>query len=155
MAEATAWLLSFHGNFLAAVGEREMVHLVENPQLEEVPQTPLPCRHVLLWEGSLLPAFDLTAWLTEQSTPLDRFSVGIVGWQEQPHATPQYGALIFTGVPQNIQVTDDQMCNLPEQPATWQAVAASCVRHGDQVVPILDLARLFSGAMITDLAVSS
>lgn len=154
MAEATAWLLSFQGDFLAVVGEREMVHLVESPQLEEIPQTPLHCRHVLLWEGGLLPVLDLTAWLTQESTPLDRVFVGIVGWQEQPGAMPQYGALMFRGVPQKIRVADDHVCNLPEHPAAWQAVAASCVCYDKQPVPILDLPHIFSGVVIADLAVS-
>lgn len=154
MAEATAWLMSFQCGFLAAVGEREMVHLVETPQLEEIPQTPSHCRHVLLWEGDLLPVLDLTACLTAESTQLDRISVGIVGWQEQPGSLPQYGALMFVGVPQKIRVADDHVCNLPDQPAAWQAVAASCVRYDDQPVPILDLPRIFSGVSISDIAVS-
>jgi chemotaxis signal transduction protein len=152
MAEATAWLMSFSGDFLAAVGEREMVHLVETPHLEEIPQTPLHCRQVLLWEGELLPVLDLTAWLTEQPTPCERASVGIVGWQEQPGAVPQYGALMFCGVPQKIRVADDQVCNLPEHPAAWKAVTASCVCHDYQPVPILDLRRIFSGAILADAA---
>jgi chemotaxis signal transduction protein len=153
MAEATAWLMSFSGDFLAAVGEREMVHLVETPRLEEIPHTPLHCHQVLLWEGELLPVLDLTAWLTAKPMPDERVLVGIVGWQERPGAIPQYGALMFSGVPKKIRVADDHMCNLPEHPATWKAVAASCVCYDNQPVPILDLPRIFSGALLanTDL----
>lgn len=150
MAEATAWLISFAGDVLAAVGEREMVHLVESPHLEEIPQTPLHCRQVLLWEGQLLPVLDLTAWLTAQPMQGERVSVGVVGWQEQPGAVPQYGALMFSGVPQKIRVADDHECNLPEYPAAWEAVAASCVYYDNQPVPILDLPRIFSGALLAE-----
>ena len=150
MAEAMAWLLSFPGDFLAAIGERDMLHFVDTPRLEEIPQTPLHCRHVLLWEGELLPALDLTAWLTAQPTPCERVSVGIVGWQERPGAVPQYGALMFSGAPQKIQVSDEHQCNLPNSPAAWRAVAASCFRYDDQPVPILDLSRLFSDAILAD-----
>ncbi len=152
MAEATAWLISFSGDFLAAVGEREMVHLVETPRLEEIPQTPLHCRQVLLWEGELLPVLDLNAWLTDQPMRQKHLSVGVVGWQEQPGAIPQYGALLFSGVPQKIRVADDHACNLPEHPAAWKAVAASCVCYDNQPVPILDLPRIFSGAILADAA---
>jgi chemotaxis signal transduction protein len=153
MAEATAWLISFFGDVLAAVGEREMIHLVETPRLEEVPQTPLHCRQVLLWEGELLPVLDLTAWLTEQPMPCERVSVGIVGWQERHGAIPQYGALMFSGVPQKIRVSDDHVCNLPEHPAAWKAIAASCMRYADRPVPILDLPRIFSGAILVDTTI--
>ncbi len=153
MAEATAWFMSFSDNILAAVGEREMVHLVETPRLEDIPQTPLHCRQVLLWEGELLPVFDLAAWLTQQPMLDAHVLVGVVGWQEWPGAIPQYGALRFAGVPQKIRVADDHACNLPKPPAAWQAVAASCVCYDNQPVPILDLPRIFSGAILSDVAV--
>lgn len=153
MAEATAWLMSFAGGFLAAVGDREMLHLVETPYFEEIPQAPLHCRQVLLWEGELLPVLDLTAWLTRHPAPCERTSVGVVGWQAQPGAPPQYGALMFVGVPKKIQVADDHACDLPEVPATWQAVAASCVCYDGQPVPILDLPRIFSGAILAEMSV--
>ena len=153
MAEATAWLVSFPGDFLAAIGEREMLHLVEAPRLEEIPQTPLHCRHVLLWEGELLPTLDLPAWLTGQPTACEHVWAGIVGWQGQPGAMPQYGALMLTGAPQKIRVADDHACDLPEQPSAWQAVAAACVCYDNQCVPILDLPRIFSGAILLDAVV--
>ncbi|ETW95157.1 MAG: hypothetical protein ETSY1_31835 [Candidatus Entotheonella factor] len=152
MAEATAWLMSFPGDFLAAIGEREMIHLVETPYLEEIPQTPLHCRQVLIWERELLPVLDLTAWLTAQPMPREPVSVGVVGWQERPGAIPQIGALMFAGVPQKIRVSDDHQCNLPEHPAAWKAVAASCVCYDNQPVPILDLPHIFSGAILADAA---
>ena len=152
MAEATAWLMSFSRDFLAAVGEREMLHLVETPRLEEIPQTPLHCRQVLLWEGELLPVLDLKAWLTKQPSPCERVSVGIVGWQERPCAIPQYGALMFSGVPQKIRVSDDHVCHLPEHPTAWKAIAASCVCYDHQPVPILDLPCIISGAILVDPA---
>ena len=153
MSEAMAWLMSFSSDVLAAVGEREMVHLVETPRLEEIPQTPLHCRQVLLWEEELLPVFDLTAWLTAQPSPCEHVSVGIVGWQEQPGAIPQYGALMFSGVPKKIQVSDDHECQLPEPLAAWKAIAISCVRYDDRSIPILNLSRIFSGAILVDTTI--
>jgi len=153
MAEAMAWLMSFSGDVLAAVGEREMVHLVEAPRLEKIPQTPLHCRQVLIWEGELLPVLDLTAWLTAQPSPCEHASMGIVGWQERPGAMPQYGAMLFSGVPQKIRVSDDHVCHLPEHPAAWKAVATSCVCYDDRPVPILDLPYIFSGAILVDMTI--
>jgi hypothetical protein len=51
-------------------------------------------------------------------------------------------------VPERIQVADEQACALPGSPAAWHQVAIACFEHPDHgAVPILDLPRLFSGAL--------
>ncbi len=149
MAEVTAWIVQLSNGLHAAVGERQMVHLVEEPIIEHIPYTPAHCQHVLLWEGELLPMMDLAVWLTGQATERVRQSIGVVRWQDHPDTAPQYGALLFTGVPQKVQLMDEQACSLPEQPTGWQAIALSCFRHDDQPVVILDLPRIFSDALVT------
>jgi chemotaxis signal transduction protein len=148
MAEAIAWIVELGDGLHAAVGERQMVHVVEQPILEHIPYTPAHCQHVLLWEGEMLPVMDLVVWLTGQDTEHVRGSISIVRWQESSDAIPQYGALRFTGMPQKVHVSDNQACGLPAQPAGWQAVALSCFCHDDQSVVILDLPRIFSDALV-------
>lgn len=147
MATATAWIVQLAGGWPVALGEREMTHVVERPVLQDIPQTPGHCQQVLLWEEDMLPVLDLTAWLTGQPAARAGATVGIVGWQEQPEAPPQYGALLFTGIPQKVRVQDNQICDLPIQPAGWASVAVSCFHHNEQAVPILDVPALFSGAL--------
>jgi hypothetical protein len=147
MAEATAWIVDLAYGLRAAVGERDMVHLVEKPTWATIPYTPSHCRRVLLWENELLPIIDLTMWLIGQSAEDANPSSGIVAWQEQPEATPQYGVLLFSGLPRKVRVTDAQRCALPAQPSGWPTVAISCFRYHEQPVPILDLPRIFSGAL--------
>ena len=149
MAEATAWIVQLSDGLYAAVGERQMVHLVEEPILEPVPYTPVHCRHIILWEGELLPVIDLTAWLTDQATEPAQASICVVSWQEHPDTAPQYGALLFAGIPRKLQVSDHHACSLPTQPAGWQAIALSSFHHDDQPVVILDLPRIFSDALVT------
>lgn len=149
MVEAMAWIVTLDGGLRAAVAEREMIHLVEHSTFETIPQTPLHCQQVLLWEGELLPVMDLTAWLTGQPAGRAHASVGIVGWQEGPGMAPQYGALLFTGPPEKVLVKDEQVCDLPEQPSGWEAVAISCFSHDGQPVPILDMPHIFSDALVT------
>ncbi len=149
MAEATAWIVQLSDDLYAAVGERQMVHLVEDPILEHVPYTPVHCRHIILWEGELLPVIDLTAWLTDQVTESAQASICVVRWQEHADTVPQYGALLFTGIPRKKQVSDHHVCSLPAQPAGWQAIALSSFRHDDQPVVILDLPRIFSNDLVT------
>lgn len=147
MAEAAAWIVDLAYGLRAAVGERDMIHLVEKPMLATIPYTPSHCQRVLLWENELLPIMDLTMWLIGQSAEGANSSSGIVAWQDRPEATPQYGVLLFSGLPRKVRVKDEQSCALPEQPSGWQTVAISCFRYDDQPVPILDLPRIFSGAL--------
>ncbi|MFO1351945.1 MAG: chemotaxis protein CheW [Gammaproteobacteria bacterium] len=147
MAEATAWILKLGDGLRVAVSERELTHFIERPTLEDVPQTPTHCRQVLLWEGEILPVIDLTAWLTGQQLDRGRGVAGIVGWQDQPGAAPQYGALLFTEIPQKVKLKDEQACALPSQPQGLPQIAASCFVHDKRPVPILDLPQLFSNAL--------
>ena len=144
MSEATAWIVHFAGSFQAAIGERAMLHIVENPLLEHIPQTPVTCQRVLIWENKILPVIDLTARLTHQSTTHGNSIVGIVGWQAQEGAASQYGALLFNAIPRKVRVHDDQFCNLPTAPPEWHDLAISCFLHEGHAIPILDIPRLFS-----------
>jgi chemotaxis signal transduction protein len=150
MAEATAWVIELSNGLYAAVGDRQMVHIVEEPIFERIPHTPAHCQHVLLWEDELLPMMDLAAWLTGKPAESVRQSIGVVRWQAHPDTAPQYGALLFTGIPQKVSLRDEQACRVPEQPAGLDAIALSCFRHDDQPVAILDLPHIFSAAFVTD-----
>ena len=148
MAEAMAWIVHLDANMCIAMGEHEMVHFVEHPVCDDIPHAPAHCQQVLWWEGELLPVLDLTAWLTGQSVERTHAAVGIVRWQEQSDAAPQYGALLCTGIPQKVRVKDEQVCDLPIQPSGWKDVAISCFRHNSHPVPIVDLPYIFSDALI-------
>jgi chemotaxis signal transduction protein len=148
MAEAMAWVVHLDNNLYIAIGEHEMVHFIEQPVCEDIPHTPAHCHQVLWWEGAFLPVLDLLGWLTGQSVERTHAAVSIVRWQEQSEAAPQYGALLCTGIPQKIQVKDEQVCDLPLQPSGWQEVAISCFRHNSHPVPIVDVPSIFSDALL-------
>jgi chemotaxis signal transduction protein len=145
--KSRAWIFSLSGKFWGAVGEREMVHLVESPILLEVPHSPSYCRHVLIWNERLLPAFDLAAWLHGRSIERSQCLAGLVVYQN-PNAELQYGALLLADLPQCKPVSDDQACPLPSEPLNWQSVAVSCFADGESVVPILNLPYIFSDALL-------
>lgn len=148
MPESTAWVLALDRQLLAAVGEREMVHLVEMPTLLEVPRSPPYCRQVLVWNDTVLPAMDLAAWLRGQPAQRWRMLAGVFAYQARPGADPGYGALLLAGIPERVRVADEQACALPEQPSGWRAVAISCFQRGDQPIPILDLPYIFGGGLL-------
>lgn len=145
--KTSAWLLPLDGEHWAAVGEREMIHLVESPILLEVPKTPFYCRHVLVWNDIALPALDLVAWL--RGHPVERHSC-LAGLVVYPNADAKlgYGALLLSDLPKRKPVSDDQACDLPAKPAGWRLAAISCFADGDTIVPIINLPRVFSGALL-------
>jgi chemotaxis signal transduction protein len=144
MHEASAWLVEFSRGIRAALGYSELVHVVPRPKLFEIPLAPSYCRHVVLWQGAILPALDLAAFLTAAKVERDDMFAGIISYQAESGAELQRGAILASGMPVRIGVTDEQACDLPEQPDGWRRVACSCFRHAGQPVPVLDLAHLFS-----------
>lgn len=146
--DSTAWLLQLDDRFQAAVGEREMIHLIELPLLLEVPKAPRHCRQVLVWNEEILPAMDLAAWLAGRPVQRVHRLAGVFAYQEHPQAAPSYGALLLAALPARLRVSDEQACDLPEQPAGWRQLAVSCFKEGERPVPILDLPFIFSDALL-------
>lgn len=151
MKESTAWILSLATDLQAGVGELEMVHLVPSPELFDVPATPFYCRHVLIWEDGILPVLDLAAWLKGHAEPREHRLVGIFAYQDRPGATPRHGGLLLERTPRRVQVSDKQASGLPEDSASWRQIAVSCFTDDEgKRIPIIDLAQLFSRALLTD-----
>ncbi len=148
MAEASAWLLILDAELRAAVGAREMIHLIQSPTLFSIPDTPDYCRQVLLWQEEIVPVMDLAAWLRGSRAVLAPALVGIFAYQTADGIA--YGALPLAAVPARRRVSDEQACVLPTQPPGWARIALSCFNDGDKKVPILDLRHLFSGALLHD-----
>ncbi len=147
LGQGTAWVLALDFEFRAAVGEREMVHLIETPTLLDVPWSPYYCRQILVWNQLILPAMDPAAWLRGQPSPREQTLVGVFAYQTQPGAEPDYAALLLAAIPERVRVTDAQACALPEQPSGWRTLSISCFQRGGQPIPILDLPFIFSGGL--------
>jgi chemotaxis signal transduction protein len=148
MTICTAWILKLDGGLLAAVAAHEMIHLIPSPTLFEIAQTPYHCRQVLIWQDKILPAMDLAAWLQGHPVQRSQCSAGIVAYQNQPETAHQYGALLLTGTPARVSVSDAQACALPDEPKGWEILAMSCFSDGNATIPILDLPYIFSDALL-------
>jgi chemotaxis signal transduction protein len=148
MAISTAWTLDFENGFRAAVGELEMVHLIQFPTLIDIPHSPFYCRHVLIWQENIIPVMDLGAWLNGHYGKFQQPLVGIFAYQERADTRLHYGALLLAAIPRRLRVSDEQACDLPTQPTGWKALAFSCFSEGDKALPILNLQHIFSGALI-------
>lgn len=148
MSEGVAWILALDHQLLAAVGEREMVHLIETPTLLDVPYSPFYCRQVLIWNDTVLPAMDLAAWLRGQVVYRPRALAGVFAYQPWSGADPKYGALLLADIPTRTRVTDDQASALPKRPGNWRNLTISCFKQDDQLIPILDLPHIFTGGLL-------
>lgn len=146
---SAAWILALDDALRAAVGERELVYLIETPILLEAPLSPPYCRQVLVWNENLLPAMDLAAYL-RPGKPVRRAQTlaGVFAYQAEPDTLPAYGALLLASIPERTRVADDHACPLPKQPAGWRTLAISCFRRGDDPIPVLDLPHLFTGGLL-------
>lgn len=143
-------MLALDDRLRAAVGERELIHMIEAPTLLEVPLSPYYCRQAILWNNLLLPAMDLAAWLWRRGQPTwqERKLAGVVAYQPRMDET-EYGVLLLRDIPERVQVSDTQACKLPEQPSGWHDLAISCFLDAETPVPILDLPLIFSGRLLT------
>ncbi len=147
--ESIAWLLDFGGGELAAVGKRELLHLVPQPELFAVPRTPRHCSRTLIWQSRVVPVWDVRAWLAAghctESAPL----AAVVGYQARAGQSPQFGALLLTEPPERITVADADACDPPGEPSGWRELASSCFRHDGDPVAILDLPRMYSADLVS------
>jgi len=149
MSRAGAWLLTV-GNHRVAVGVREQVHLMLEPDAAELAGTPAHCRHVIFWNGRCVSVIDLSRWLdpSAQSARQDQNRhLGVYAYQQDAGAPVEFGALWLAKPPQRVDVDDAAAAHLPEDRAGWGRVATACFADAAGAVPILDLPRIFSGAL--------
>ena len=150
LGQGAAWVLALDDQLRAAVGERELIHLIETPTLLETPLSPHYCRQVVLWNQLLLPALDLSAWFWGRPRASHDWKLaGVVAYQTTPDAALGYGALLLVDIPQRLRVADTQACPLPKHPRGWDELALSCFLQGENAIPILDLPHLFTGGLLT------
>lgn len=144
-----AWLLNFGDGELAAVGERELLHLVPQSDSFEVPRVPRHCRHVVAWQHRVVPVWDVLEWLRPGSGSKETRLTAVVGHQSQRGQAPRFGALLLVEPPSRIEVCNSQACELDGGQAAWREIAISSFRREGTAlpVPVLDLPLMFSASM--------
>lgn len=142
MSSKNAWILDFGKDCRAAVGGRELLHLIDEPATFTVPCTPLYCHEVVFWQERLLPLMDI-ATLQGGVAQQAQF-VAVVGYQQRRGEFPQFGALVLASPPLQVEVSDEQACSLPEDMRSWEKLAISCFEYHGEAMPVIDLNRLFN-----------
>lgn len=143
MSRMNAWILDFGTSHRAAVGGRELLHLIDVRTTFAVPCTPSYCRSVVFWQEQLLPVMDIASLLGGKSKEAQ--FIAIVGYQQKRGEQPQFGALMLASPPLQVAVSDEQACRLPENALDWGKLAISCFDYQGDAMPVLNLTRLFNG----------
>ncbi|EIJ43793.1 chemotaxis signal transduction protein [Beggiatoa alba B18LD] len=139
-----AWLLDFGRGLQAAVGLHEMSQVVLTPTVFEVPYTPHYCSEILSWQDQLLPVVDVPSLLEGQKVFRSQQDVIGIAVYQKSLVNIGYAGVHLANLPTSLFVSDDQACALPPQLQYWQPLAIACFNLDNTVVPIIDLARLFS-----------
>ncbi|HEY6096372.1 MAG TPA: chemotaxis protein CheW [Gallionellaceae bacterium] len=141
MSGTKAWLLDLGASNRAAVGVRELLHLIDAPRTHEIPCTPAYCRHAVLWQDRLLPVMDMAGRLGGELQTGSLLAV--VGYQQVRGELPRFGALMLASPPRQVEVSNEQACDLPEEAQRWKSLAISCFDYQGDAVPVLNLGRIF------------
>jgi chemotaxis signal transduction protein len=146
-----AWVLNFGAGVRAAVAFHEMSQVLLSPQLYHVPLSPAYCDHVLIMRYRLVPVLNMARLLAPIAMPSrvsegeedDNSTIGISVYQTVPEAPLSYVGLRLEGLPQTVFVNDEMACDLPANPL-WELFSMSAFLFEGHVIPLLDLAALFS-----------
>jgi len=139
-----AWLMQIDRLTNLAVGQYELVHIVDQPEYTPIPQAPEYCKHVIIWNDNIVPVMNISSWVTGEVQPEDSGIVAILVYKS-PQEEFLYGGIKLSNTPVLERVNNNQQCALPESLAKLKLISISCFKSSDgDVVPILDVTGLFS-----------
>ena len=149
---ASAWILKVSDNLNVAISQYEMNHLEEQSDFIKIPKSPAWCNSVMLWKNQVVPVMDFTHWEVEHNTTGMSESgpvmVAIIRLVHTNSNVARYGAIRILQPPVLERVNNQQACQKTDITNKFSDVALSAFNYHDQtVVPVLDIEKLFSGAI--------
>ena len=142
MNSIRAWLLDAGQAQRIAVGEQELVEVLQDAPVRYVPVKREGFRNALVWRSRVIPALDLGGFGAEPGE-IARRKAAVLAFQRGPGEPVQYGALLLREYPVSIRV-DDSMAKFPileEIPfANW---IVACFQWQEHPVWVVDPARVF------------
>ena len=143
MPESSAWLLKLSKNDAIAIGEQELIHIITEPELLKIPKTMPHCQHIINWKNNVLPVMNILGLLHNQNTDISNI-IGIIAYKDPRSMSIQYSAIDLSFIPKKIIVNDNQACELSTTEEKWSQYTIASFKQQQKVIPIVDLARLFS-----------
>ena len=150
--KCNAWILPITETFNVSTGEFELVHIIMDwLRLYPVPRAPDYCKNLFVWQGQLIPLFDMDTFIQiKNGLRRDEIKTAgyicIVAYQcEGEDENIKYGGLLLRAMPFRVTVNDEQASDYPDDNIDWSNVALSCFKDpAFGKVPILNLNRIFS-----------
>jgi len=143
-----AWLLQVDRLVNVAIGQFELIHIIDKPDYMSIPQAPKYCNDVILWNSNIVPVMSLASWLTSE-IQLDSTGVVAIVVYEDNQGKYKFGGIKLSNAPVQAKVTNGQQCQLTGEYDKWRKVSLSSFKSkaGD-IVPILDVSKLFSQILL-------
>ncbi len=144
--EAAAWLIDLGQNMHAAIGENELVHIIDSSEIADLPAVLANRENTVHWQGKELNVINLAKYFSDRTLTMVSSEpiIGVVVYHSDSDDRLQYGGLLMAGIPDKEIVNNSQACNLPEPTHKWRDVAISCFTNEEYPVPVLDLPAVFS-----------
>lgn len=140
----SAWMMQIDRMLNLAVGQFEIVHIVDQPELFLIPQAPEYCKHVIIWNENIVPVMNVSSWLSNEAQAKDTGIIAILVYKNSRQEL-QYGGIKLGNAPALEKVTNSQQCELPEDNEKLRGISLSCFKSsGGETVPVLDVEKLFS-----------
>ena len=140
----SAWMMQIDRMLNLAVGQFEIVHIVDQPELFLIPQAPEYCKHVIIWNENIVPVMDVSSWLSNGAQSKDTEIIAILVYKNTQQEL-QYGGIKLGNAPVIEKVANTQQCEMPDDNEKLRAISLSCFKSsGGEAVPVLDVERLFS-----------
>jgi chemotaxis signal transduction protein len=146
MSTSDAWLLECGETLSIAVGDHEMVELLQTESCHHVPGAPPYCSDVLQWHENMVPIMDIEVLHDNAGRERSASYLCLLNYQEALDRPLQQLALRVDRAPERIQVDDAQVCELPGDydDSPLKPVILSCFTYHAKPVLILDISSLCS-----------
>ena len=146
-----AWLLPLFNGLFVAVGEYEIIYIINRwSQFYNVPGAPPYCNKLIIWREEAVPVFDLYGFVIERDAVLKskqdiRSQVIVIVAYVSGKNDIKYGSFSINALPLNIIVSNDLQCDFPQLQDIWESIASSCFKSKEYgQIPVLDIGRIFS-----------
>lgn len=143
MSIATAWLLDVGDGKRVAIGQRELIQIIDAPDSFEVPLAPSHMREVIFWQERVVPVMQLPLRLGGQACTGN--ILALVAYHDQLSNSAGLGAIHLSAPPVRVLVDDSQASDLEDEHPAWQEMAISCFDQQGSRIPVLHLSRIFAG----------
>ena len=146
MSTSDAWLLDCGESLTIAVGDHEMLELVQTGQQHQLTETSEQGSEVLQWQDKTVPVMEISSLHTGNQLQSPDSYLCLLNYQVAADTPLQQLALRVTRAPERIQVDDAQLCEFPREydNSRLKAVTLSCFTHHAKPVLILDISSLCS-----------